>query len=66
MNTPKLEQPTDRLGVRQREVLSHMERNNGMWPVNWRIRYATRAVFDSLIDRGLIVQDGVIYRLASK
>lgn len=53
---------TTKLGVRQREVLTHMARNGGMWPVEWRNQYARQPVFDSLLARGLIVRTGKLYR----
>lgn len=50
------------LGKRQRETLALMARNGGRWPTQWQVPHARRMIFDSLIERGLIVRDGHHYR----
>jgi hypothetical protein len=52
------------LGRRQRAVLDTMHRNGGMWPQHWKVSYATRDIFNSLIALGAVTLSDGVYRLA--
>lgn len=43
-----------KLGFRQRQVLSEMHCKGGKWPADWKITHAQRLLMESLENKGLI------------